>query len=233
MFLDSMSSNISVLPIFNCFGLGGFPCLEPRRLADTGNPEPRISSSLPIISISTPTHQSPIPPQLLSFLSEYYGFDRVKTVRLQESKELITGKRPLSLHNVLGGVSPDYAVIAQKAADHDIFHAVDTAFNTEYGLSLAMLAAHYDEQLEAKAQQVEVKAQEAEARAGQAEAKAQEAHAKAQEAEARAGQAEAKAQEAHAKAQEAEARAGQAEAKAQEARRPKAQEADKRVQGRR
>jgi len=138
-----------------------------------------------------PTHQSPIPPQLLSFLPEYYGFDRVKTVRLQESKELITGKIPLSLHNVLGGVSPDYAVIAQKAADHDIFHAVDTAFNTEYGLSLAMLAAHYDEQLEAKAQQVEVKAQEAEARAGQAEAKAQEAHAKAQEAETRAGQAQA------------------------------------------
>jgi O-antigen chain-terminating methyltransferase len=68
-----------------------------------------------------------------------------------------------------------------------------------------MLAAHYDEQLEAKAQQVEVKAQEAEARAGQAETKAQEAHAKAQEAHA-------KAQEAHAKAQEAEARAGQAEA---------------------
>jgi O-antigen chain-terminating methyltransferase len=33
-----------------------------------------------------------------------------------------------------------------------------------------MLAAHYDEQLEAKAEQVEVKAQEAEARAGQAEA---------------------------------------------------------------
>jgi O-antigen chain-terminating methyltransferase len=137
-----------------------------------------------------PTHQSPIPPELLSFLPEYYGFDRVKTVRLQESKELITGKMPLSLHDVLSGVSPDYAVIAQKAADHDIFHAVDSAFNTEYGLSLAMLAAHYDKQFEAKAQQVEVKAQEAEARAGQAEARAQEAHAKAQEAEAQAGRAE-------------------------------------------
>jgi len=175
-----------------------------------------------------PTHRRPIPPELLSFLPEFYGFDRVKTLRLQESKELITGKMPLSLQNVLGGVSPDYAVIAQKAADHDIFHAVDTAFNTEYGLSLAMLAAHYDEQLEAKAQQVEVKAQEAEARAGRAEAKAQEAHAKAQEAEACAGQAEAKAQEAHAKAQEAEARAGQAEAKAQEAH-AKAQEAETRA----
>jgi len=175
-----------------------------------------------------PTHRRPIPPELLSFLPEFYGFDRVKTVRLQESKELITEKMPLSLHNVLAGVSPDYAVIAQKAADHDIFHAVDTAFNTEYGLSLAMLAAHYDEQLEAKAQQVEVKAQEAEARAGRAEAKAQEAHAKAQEAEACAGQAEAKAQEAHAKAQEAEARAGQAEDKAQEAH-AKAQEAEARA----
>jgi O-antigen chain-terminating methyltransferase len=88
-----------------------------------------------------------------------------------------------------------------------------------------MLAAHYDKQFEAKAQQVEVKAQEAEARAGQAEARAQEAHAKAQEAEVSAGQAEARAQEAHAKAQEAEARAGQAEARAQEAH-AKAQEAE-------
>jgi len=34
-----------------------------------------------------PTHQRPIPHQLLSFVTEFYGFKRVKTVRLQESKK--------------------------------------------------------------------------------------------------------------------------------------------------
>jgi O-antigen chain-terminating methyltransferase len=184
-------------------------------ILETPNPENILVATLNFYL--DPTHQRPIPPDLLSFLPVYYGFDRVKTLRLQEAEELVKGKTSLSLHDVLGGASPDYAVIAQKAANHDIFHSLDTAFNKEYGLSFAMLAAQYEEQLKAKAQQVETKAQEAEARVGQAEAKADEAHAKAQEVEARAGQAEAKADEAHAKAQEVEARAGQAEAKANEA----------------
>ena len=39
-----------------------------------------------------PTHQRPIPPQLLSFLAEYYGFHRVKILRVQEPPELANGR---------------------------------------------------------------------------------------------------------------------------------------------
>jgi len=93
-----------------------------------------------------PTHERPIPSQLLSFLPEYYGFARIKTVRLQEPRALRQG-RSLSLNDVFNGVSPDYAVIAQKVADQEMFHILDTAFETEYGLSLETLTARYDSQL--------------------------------------------------------------------------------------
>jgi O-antigen chain-terminating methyltransferase len=75
----------------------------------------------------------------------------------------------LTLLDVLDGVSPDYAVIAQKAAAADVFHRIDPAFAHEYGLNLATLAARYDAQLTSKAQQAEAKAQQAEAKAQQAE----------------------------------------------------------------
>jgi O-antigen chain-terminating methyltransferase len=99
-----------------------------------------------------PTHQRPIPPLLLSFVPEYYGFARTKTIRLQEPQNLMQSTS-LTLHDVLGGVSPDYAVIAQKAAAADVLHRIDPAFEHEYGLSLATLADRYTAQLETKAQQ--------------------------------------------------------------------------------
>lgn len=93
-----------------------------------------------------PTHQRPLPSLLLSFIPEYYGFARIKTVRLQEPK-ILHQKTTLSLNDVFSGVSPDYAVIAQKAADQEKFSIVDNAFEAEYGLSLDVLTARYDSQL--------------------------------------------------------------------------------------
>ena len=60
-----------------------------------------------------PTHQRPLPPGLLSYLPEYHGFKRTKILRLQESPDLRTLEEP-QLINIINGVSPDYAVIAQK-----------------------------------------------------------------------------------------------------------------------
>lgn len=90
-----------------------------------------------------PTHQRPIPPLLLHFLPEYFGFARVKTIRLQENPSLLSKK--ITLLNVLDGVSPDYAVIAQKKADDDISVLFDKAFNTDYGITLEMLVKHYEQ----------------------------------------------------------------------------------------
>ena len=185
-----------------------------------------------------PTHQRPIPPQLLSFLPEHYGFERVKVLRLQESPALAQTST-LTLLNVLNGVSPDYAVVAQKSGPDEILAATLPAFNEEYGISLETLAEKYEQQrikmeqaFQARAELAETKAQltEANCRLQQAEGKAQQAEARAtllqaelairiveaeaysSEAEARAVGAEAKAREAEIKAHEAEARATQLQA---------------------
>ncbi len=147
-------------------------------IMETPNPENIVVSTCNFYL--DPTHQRPIPPQLLSFLPEYHGFARIKTIRLQESKDLMQSTS-LTLHDVLGGVSPDYAVIAQKTAAAEVLQKIDLAFEDEYGLSLATLAARYTAQLETKAQQAEAKAGHAQAQAQQAEAKAGHAQAQAQQ----------------------------------------------------
>ena len=96
-----------------------------------------------------PTHKQPIPPLLLSFLAEHLGFTRVKVIRLQGPVDLTAGLK-LSIHDVLGGVSPDYAIVAQKSASEDITRQVSWAFKPEYGVTLGMLAGAYDQQLDIK-----------------------------------------------------------------------------------
>jgi len=90
-----------------------------------------------------PTHRQPIPPLLLSFLAEYLGFSRVKVLRLQGPIDLNKNFK-LTVHDVLGGVSPDYAVVAQKNAALEILQLVSDPFNSEYGVSLDMVAGQYD-----------------------------------------------------------------------------------------
>jgi O-antigen chain-terminating methyltransferase len=89
-----------------------------------------------------PTHQRPIPLQLLSFMAEYYGFNRVKVIRLQESPEIINDNT-LALLNVLYDVSPDYAIVAQKAGDPIVDSATTMAFDVDYGVSLESLLNRY------------------------------------------------------------------------------------------
>ena len=96
-----------------------------------------------------PTHQRPLPSALLSFLASHLGFARAKTLGVQESIPLREEHGPTSLFAVLSGVSPDYAVIAQKAAEPKLIQAFDIAFNKEYGLTLEMLANRYQERFDA------------------------------------------------------------------------------------
>jgi SAM-dependent methyltransferase len=94
-----------------------------------------------------PTHQRPLPPLLLSFLTEYAGFTRNKILRLQESPELAAHAARVSLLQVLSGVSPDYAVVAQKSASVEDLALFDGPFAQEYGLTLEALAAQYEDDL--------------------------------------------------------------------------------------
>ncbi len=93
-----------------------------------------------------PSHLHPLPPGLLGFAAEHAGFARQRIVRLQEDPQLHTGA-PLGLINVLEGVSPDYAVVAQKAAAPDTLVRFDAAFSARWGITLGQLALRYEDQL--------------------------------------------------------------------------------------
>lgn len=118
-----------------------------------------------------PTHKQPIPPLLLSFLAEHLGFAQVKVIRLQGPVDL-AGGRKLSIHDVLGGVSPDYAIVAQKSASEDILRQLSWAFKPEYGVTLGMLAGAYDQQLDVRVTDATAAAERAAVLADQAMAKA-------------------------------------------------------------
>ncbi|ALU59178.1 SAM-dependent methyltransferase [Pseudomonas syringae pv. lapsa] len=93
-----------------------------------------------------PTHNCPIPHLLLSFLAEYSRFSRTQLLRLQETQELAEGGH-VDLFSVLHGVSPDYAIVAQKAGASEQLEIFDSVFGREYGLSLESLSRRYDAQV--------------------------------------------------------------------------------------
>lgn len=93
-----------------------------------------------------PTHQRPVPALFLEFLCQYHQFGRSRILRLQEDPKLHRGDAHIGLWQVLYGVSPDYAVVAQKGpvpADD----AMRALFDGDSGLTLEALARRHDEQL--------------------------------------------------------------------------------------
>ena len=111
-----------------------------------------------------PSHQRPLPSALLNFAAEHAGFCRSKVLFLQEAAEL-RGDAAVELHSVISGASPDYAVVAQKAAAPEVLAALDAAFAADYGLSMATLAQRYDRQASARAARIEDRLAQAEDRA--------------------------------------------------------------------
>lgn len=89
-----------------------------------------------------PTHNKPIPPQLISFLTRFEGFERNKILRLQEANGVLDD---VSVFTILTGVSPDYAVIAQKKCLENTSKQLDSLFNVEVGVTLIELAEKYEE----------------------------------------------------------------------------------------
>ncbi len=94
-----------------------------------------------------PTHERPLPALLLSFVTEYSGFERFKTLYLQES-HIDEKQQKISLLNVFNGVSPDYAIIAQKFASAEISALFDSPFNHTYGTTLNTMIEIYEHQTE-------------------------------------------------------------------------------------
>ena len=92
-----------------------------------------------------PSHLRPLPAALLEFVAEHAGFCRSKVLYLQEAADL-HGDSRVDLMDVLSGVSPDYALVAQKNSPAALMAEFDAPFNAKYGLSLDSLARRYDAQ---------------------------------------------------------------------------------------
>jgi O-antigen chain-terminating methyltransferase len=110
-----------------------------------------------------PTHERPIPQLLLSFLVEHAGFNRNKVLRLQEAPHLREAQE-ISLVQVLEGVSPDYAILAQKYDEEVRLAPFDYLFKREYGVSLKSLASRFDSYCDTRVRELKVSIREAETR---------------------------------------------------------------------
>jgi len=106
-----------------------------------------------------PRHLQPIPPQLLEFLPEYYGFSKIQLLRLHESIKPAANSA-LLLQDVLAGVSPSCAIVAQKSAGDANALDIDS-IQYPAGLELETLSSTYDQQI--NQQLVELKATATEA----------------------------------------------------------------------
>jgi SAM-dependent methyltransferase len=113
-------------------------------ILETPNPENLVVGATSFYR--DPSHLRPLPPELLSFAAEHAGFARQLVVRLQEPAE-VHRDVTLGMRHLFDGVSPDYAVVAQKAAAPAVMQRFDAAFGAGYGVSLGQLTHRYDDQL--------------------------------------------------------------------------------------
>jgi O-antigen chain-terminating methyltransferase len=112
-------------------------------IMETPNPENLVVATSGFYM--DPSHLRPIPPMLLEFVVAFQGFPRHKILRLQEAAAL-HGPVTLEPINLLNGVSPDFSVVAQKAAAQPVLAIFDDAFATPFGIELAELSSRYQEQ---------------------------------------------------------------------------------------
>lgn len=111
-------------------------------ILETPNPENLVVATRSFYL--DPTHLRPIPPELLTFLVRHAGYETVKLLRLQEDPALV-GQDEVSLSDVIHGVSPDYAVVAQKGAPQALSALFANAFMKDRGIGLQTLVDRFDQ----------------------------------------------------------------------------------------
>lgn len=158
-----------------------------------------------------PTHQRPLPPLLLTFLPEHTGFHRTKVLRLQEPVGMNANTSP-SLWDVLAAASPDYAVVAQKAAVAHVLAPFDTAFAMEYGVAPSTLASRFEVERHRQSNELHTLVQQALSSSTETQALAQQALSNATQAQVSAQHAADTAQHASSIAEQASSIAEQASA---------------------
>jgi SAM-dependent methyltransferase len=189
--------------------------LKPGGLLILETPNPENISVATTNFYLDPSHQKPIPPQLLSFVAEHAGFERVKVVRLQESPALSDAATPVRLLDIVRGASPDYAIVAQKGVAPEQVAAFDKAFDTEYGLTTDALIHRYEAELASSISQVDARSQQLDGRLQSVEGQLQVTEERLQRAEGQLEHAESMLHDVEARSLRAEALAQQANAQLQ------------------
>ncbi|EGR2496926.1 SAM-dependent methyltransferase [Vibrio cholerae] len=139
-------------------------------IMETPNPENILVSTRNFYL--DPTHVRPIPPLLLSFVTEFSGFGRVKVLRLQEPKHL-ADKADITLFDIFTGASPDYSIVAQKSGLESTLDISNDPFNKNYGLSAEDLMSKWDIRNEQKVNYLENRILQSENRILQSEIRLQ------------------------------------------------------------
>ena len=115
-------------------------------ILETPNPE-NLSVGASSFYID-PTHERPLPPDLMAFLSRYSGYARAKIVYLQEDPQILQ-KEHLTVYDIVQGSSPDYALVAQKGgASQAQLSLFDAVFKQDFGVTLRTLSHHYQAQMD-------------------------------------------------------------------------------------
>ena len=140
-----------------CLIFESFRVLAPGGLLILETPNPENITVGTASFYLDPSHTQPIPSELLSFVSEHVGFERVKVLKLNDLEGLKEADS-ISLMGVLNGVSPDYAVVSQKAGLSGTSDALADVFEREYGITLEMIANKYDTKIKTSIQEANEKA---------------------------------------------------------------------------
>lgn len=159
-------------------------------ILETPNPENMVVGTSSFYL--DPTHQRPLPPDLLHFLTVHYGFGLSQVLRLQEDAQLRHNAEP-SLIQVLSGASPDFAVVAQKGGHEGLRDALNALFDKNYGLTTHELAERYQSSQEKRIGRIESLSEQALSHSAKAQATAQQAVSQWQEAQVKLLQAQLKA----------------------------------------
>ncbi|MEX0431677.1 class I SAM-dependent methyltransferase [Spiribacter insolitus] len=90
-----------------------------------------------------PTHQNPLPPRLLAFAVEFYGFDPCHVLRLQEPAVAHDAPFP-STSEIYNCASPDFAVIAGKGWSATMRKRIGAAADKHAGVTAEALMDRRD-----------------------------------------------------------------------------------------
>ncbi len=110
-------------------------------ILETPNPENIIVSTCNFYMDMS--HVKPLPPQLLKFIFQNQQFEHINLWGLNSKKKLSEG--PVALIDILGGVSPDYALLALKKTTSHSQKTVVSEIEISRGISLNELANLYEQ----------------------------------------------------------------------------------------